>query len=45
VFWGSGEVFKENLKNWQANFFQIATFFAKNVNAMEWHPYEEKRRE
>jgi len=21
VFWGSGEVFKENLKNWQGNFF------------------------
>jgi hypothetical protein len=29
VFWGSGEVFKENLKNWQGNFFEIATFFCE----------------
>jgi hypothetical protein len=30
VFWGSGEVFKENLKNWQGNFSKIATNFCEN---------------
>src|SRR5256885_7120017 len=29
VFWGSVEVFKENLKNWQGNFSKIATNFCE----------------
>ena len=36
VFWGSGEVFEENLINWQAKFFK---FFKKNVNILEWPAY------
>jgi hypothetical protein len=31
---------KKIRKNWQGNFFEIATFFAKSVNALKWYPYE-----
>jgi hypothetical protein len=35
VFWGSGEVFKENPKNWRGNFFEIATFFCEKRKCLE----------
>jgi len=41
VFWGSGEVFRETLKNWQGNFLK---FFTKNVNILESVFYDEKER-
>ena len=43
MFWGSVEVFKENLKNWQGNFSKIATNFCEKRKYLGMAPLRGER--